>query len=65
MVDGADDRTSPEGGVGDRSSNVTNYYITGDQIQGDKIEGDKYNIDRIGNLNTGTVNIHGNQNGEQ
>jgi HEAT repeat protein len=24
-----------------------------------------YNIDRVGNLNTGTVNIHGNQNGEQ
>ena len=24
-----------------------------------------YNIDRVGNLNTGTVNNHGNQNGEQ
>jgi HEAT repeat protein len=24
-----------------------------------------YNINRVGNLNTGTVNIHGNQNGEQ
>jgi energy-coupling factor transporter ATP-binding protein EcfA2 len=24
-----------------------------------------YNIDRVGNLNTGTINVHGNQNGEQ
>ena len=24
-----------------------------------------YKIDRVGNLNTGTVNLHGNQNGEQ
>ena len=61
------DRASLGGGGGDRSPNiiVQGDYIAGDKIQGDKIEGDKYNIDRIGNLNTGTVNIHGNQNGEQ
>ena len=41
------DRTSREGGGGDRTLHVT------------------YNIDRVGNLNTGTVNLHGNQNGEQ
>ena len=59
------DRTSRESSGVDRTPNVTNNYIAGDQIQGDKIEGDKYAIDRVGNLNTGTVNIHGNQNGEQ
>jgi HEAT repeat protein len=59
------DCSSLEGGEGDRPLHVTNNYIAGDQIQGDKIEGDKYTIDRVGNLNTGTVNIHGNQNGEQ
>jgi hypothetical protein len=57
--------SSTENGKNDRPLHITNNYIEGDQIQGDKIEGDKYTIDRVGNLNTGTVNIHGNQNGEQ
>ena len=57
------DRTSLEG---DRSLTIVyGDYIVGDKIQGDKIKGDKYAIDRLGNLNTGPVNIHGNQNGEQ
>jgi hypothetical protein len=36
-------------------------YIKGDKIEKDKISGDKYEIDQVGNLNTGTVNIQGNQ----
>jgi HEAT repeat protein len=61
------DRASPKGCEGDRYPNiiVKGDYIAGDKIQGDKIGRDKYHIDRVGNLNTGTVNIHGNQNGEQ
>ncbi len=39
--------------------------IYGDYIQGDKTKGDKYEIDQVGNLNTGTVNIIGNQIGEE
>jgi hypothetical protein len=37
--------------------------IQGDYIAGDKVMGDKsgYKIGTVGNLNTGTVNIKGNQ----
>lgn len=51
------DRSSPIHFQGD--------YIAGDKIQGDKIEGDKYDLDRVGNLNTGSVTIQGDQIGEQ
>jgi HEAT repeat protein/energy-coupling factor transporter ATP-binding protein EcfA2 len=39
-------------------------YIEGDKVVGDKVAGDKYEIKTVGNLNTGTVNITGNQTGE-
>jgi hypothetical protein len=61
------DRASLDDGRDDPYPNiiVKGDYIAGDKIQGDKIGRDKYDIDRVGNLNTETVNIHGNQNGEQ
>lgn len=36
----------------------------GDLVAGDKVAGDKYDIPNVGNLNTGSVNIEGNQTGE-
>jgi hypothetical protein len=39
-------------------------YIAGDKVLGDKVNGDKYEIKTVGNLNTGNVNIEGNQTGE-
>jgi energy-coupling factor transporter ATP-binding protein EcfA2 len=38
--------------------------VMGDKVQGDKVVGDKYDIQNVGNLNTGHVNIAGNQIGE-
>lgn len=47
-------------------NNISGDYVAGDKPQGDKIIGNKYNnIDKVGNLNTGTVTIHGNQIGSQ
>jgi hypothetical protein len=39
-------------------------YIEGDQVLGDKVNGDKHEIKTVGNLNTGKVNVQGNQTGE-
>jgi hypothetical protein len=39
-------------------------YIEGDKVLGDKVNGDKHEIKTVGNLNTGNVNIEGNQTGE-
>jgi hypothetical protein len=36
-------------------------YVAGDKIQGDKIMGSQHNIDKVGNLNTGNVDIQGDQ----
>jgi HEAT repeat protein len=46
---------------------VNNFYgdsVAGDKVQGDKVVGDKYDIQNVGNLNTGHVDIAGNQIGE-
>lgn len=42
---------------------INGDLVVGDKVQGDKITGDKYNIQNVGNLNTGSVNIEGNQTG--
>ncbi|KAM3091168.1 HEAT repeat domain-containing protein [Phormidesmis sp. 146-35] len=48
-----------------QESDRPHLYIQGDYIAGDKTEGDQYNIDRVGNLNTGDITLHGDQIGEQ
>lgn len=51
---------------------VQGDYIAGDKVEGDKAMGDKvtgnkniHNVETVGNLNTGTVNVQGDQIGSQ
>lgn len=45
--------------------NIGGDYVAGDKIQGDKMMGSQHNIDKVGNLNTGNVDIQGDQIGIQ
>ncbi len=50
--------------LGTTVNNFNGDFFAGDKVQGDKVVGDKYDIQNVGNLNTGKVNIHGNQTGK-